>query len=64
LCTGSPETDRAALLDLYNETGGPYWKNNRGWQDNDLDLRNWYGVTTDSDGRVVKLELFGNNLRG
>ncbi|CAM9751637.1 unnamed protein product, partial [Sphacelaria rigidula] len=64
LCTGSPKTDREALLDLYNETGGPNWRDNRGWKDNDPDLRNWAGVATNLRGRVVGLVLGMNNLRG
>ena len=27
----SPETDRAALVALYNATGGPYWDRNDNW---------------------------------
>ncbi|MDX1639050.1 MAG: T9SS type A sorting domain-containing protein, partial [Balneolaceae bacterium] len=52
-----------ALVDLYEATGGSSWDNNSGWlQGNPSD--SWYGVEVDADGRVVRLDLADNNLRG
>ena len=54
--TGNVETDRAALVALYNATDGANWRNNTNW----LSVRplgEWYGVTTDGTGRVVELDL-------
>ena len=42
--------DRAALVALYNSTGGPNWRDNRNWL-SDRPLSEWYGVTV-SNGRV------------
>ena len=55
--------DRAALVTLYNATNGPGWENRTNWL-SDRPLAEWYGVTTDADGRVRDLRLEGNNLTG
>ena len=60
---GSIETDRAALVALYDATGGANWNNDEGWR-TDRPLREWFGVTTAADGRVTELELITNNLTG
>ena len=61
--TGSPETDRAALVALYNETDGANWRDSTNWL-SDMLVGEWHGVTADADGRVTALGLFGNQLRG
>ena len=55
--------DRAALVTLYNATDGPNWEVNRNWGRN-TPLGTWHGVTTDSEGRVTKLDLLRNGLTG
>ncbi|CAM9295389.1 unnamed protein product [Ectocarpus fasciculatus] len=57
------QTDRAALGALYNATGGPNWKHNTHWN-TDADLSKWHGITTNDQGRVVRLSLDSNNLKG
>ncbi|CAN0452945.1 unnamed protein product [Pylaiella littoralis] len=57
------ETDREALVALYNATGGASWNNNRNWN-TDADLSKWHGVQADGDGRVVSLRLCNNNMQG
>ena len=52
-------TDRAALVALYNATGGPNWLDNTNWLSNQP-LGEWYGVTTDANGRVTELYLRSN----
>ena len=60
---GSVTGDRAALVALYNAAGGANWHDNTNWlSGRSLDL--WYGVTTDSGGRVSGLSLPGNGLSG
>ena len=54
-------TDRAALVTLYDATGGPQWERNTNWNTGAL-LREWYGVRTDAAGRVTRLELVHNYL--
>ena len=55
------EGDRAALKALYAATNGTYWSADKtaGWANIDTatDLGDLYGVTVDSDGRVIRLEL-------
>ena len=53
--TNTP-TDRDALVTLYNATSGDNWANNDNWL-SDKPLGEWHGVTTDSDGRVRRLDL-------
>ncbi len=58
-----PLDDRAALVALYNATGGDDWEDNDNWL-TDARLSKWYGVDTGRDERVVDLELEENNLSG
>ena len=60
---GSPATDRAALVALYNATDGADWTDNTNWL-SDGPLDDWYGVTTDASGRVTRLVLNVNRLSG
>ena len=59
------ETDRAALIALYNATDGPNWDDNANWNTSEpLDF--WHGIDTDPDidGRVTSLKQKNNGLRG
>ena len=59
----SVASDRAALVALYNATGGATWLTSTNWL-SDRPLDAWQGVITNSDGRVAELWIWGNNLRG
>ena len=48
---------------LYNSTGGTRWTNRTNWGSTEP-LNTWYGVSTDTNGRVTELNLGGNNLVG
>ena len=61
--SGSVETDREALVALYNATNGENWPLNEKWL-SDAPIGEWQGVTTNDDGRVAGLELFRNGLSG
>ncbi|MYB06634.1 MAG: hypothetical protein F4Y24_09810 [Gemmatimonadetes bacterium] len=56
-------TDREVLTALHGGTGGPDWKHSDNWL-TDAPLREWHGVRTDGDGRVVELDLRFNELSG
>ena len=56
-------TDRVALMQLFEATGGTSWENNTGWGTS-APLGDWHGVTVDDAGRVIKLDLERNNLTG
>ncbi|CAN0281496.1 unnamed protein product [Scytosiphon promiscuus] len=56
------QTDRDILLVLYRSTDGPNWTRKEGWNTG-ADLSEWHGVEV-YEGRVVKLSLGNNNLRG
>ena len=59
----APAQDRAVLRVLYNDTGGADWTNNMNWLSGEP-LSEWYGVTTDANGRVTILSLSANGLTG
>ena len=59
----APLSDRDILEALYHATGGQGWTNNGNWL-TDAPLHDWHGVLTDSEGRVVRLILQGNQLTG
>ena len=50
--------ERAALAALYNATNGPNWIDSENWL-TDAPLGEWYGVETDTLGRVTGLDLAG-----
>ena len=52
------DMDRAALVALYDATDGPNWPDNTNWL-TDAPLGDWYGVDTDTSGRVTSLILRG-----
>ena len=56
-------TDRGILAALYQSTDGEHWINDGNWL-SDKPVDQWFGVTADSEGRVVELELNDNNLAG
>ena len=58
-----PDADRAVLEALYHATGGREWYDQINWL-TERPLGEWAGVDTDSDGRVVTLDLNENNLAG
>ena len=58
-----PSIDRDVFFAFYHATGGPNWTNNTNWL-TEAPLDEWYGVATDSDGRVRTLSLGDNNLIG
>ena len=60
---GSAATDRAALVALYDATGGANWTNNTNWSTTAA-LSAWHGVQTDANGRVTHVDLYQNSLSG
>ena len=60
---GSVAGDQAALEALYDATNGANWSINNNWKTTEP-LGRWFGVSTNSDGRVTGLELFNNQLSG
>ena len=56
-------TDRAVLETLYHAAGGPGWIDGTNWL-SAAPLSTWFGVTTNADGRVTRLQLPGNGLSG
>ena len=55
--------DRAALEALYAATDGTGWTNGTNWEMS-VPLDDWYGVSTDVNGRVIGLDLSENGLTG
>jgi len=57
------ERERKALVEFYNALGGPDWIERDFWG-SDRPVGEWHGVTTDSEGYVVQLTIYDNNLTG
>ncbi len=56
------EADSLVLVTLYNFSKGASWFDNTGWLQEPVSQ--WYGITLNSDGRVVSIDLGGNGLGG
>ena len=56
-------SDRKALERFYDATGGPHWTDSTNWKTS-APLHEWYGVSTDADGRVIELQLLNVGLTG
>ena len=50
-------SDRAAPEALFASTNGNFWNHSYNWLSEES-LGNWYGVTTDSQGRVTEINLY------
>ena len=61
--SGSAQSDRDALVSLYNSTNGPNWRSATNWN-TDEPVDQWEGVTADPSGRVTSLTLQANSLSG
>ncbi len=61
--TAYAQTDKDALVALYNATDGANWDKNTNWNSSAA-LDDWYGVETDANGRVDSLALGTNLLSG
>ena len=59
--SGSAETDREALVALYNATDGENWTFSDNWL-SDAPLGEWAGVYTDDDGRRYMADLHRQRL--
>jgi hypothetical protein len=57
------ESDRFCLMELFDACEGLRWARATNWS-SPAPLSSWDGVTINHDGRVVKLELWNNNLTG
>ncbi len=57
------DPERVALVALYEATDGPDWVRRDGWT-TEAPLEEWHGVRVDAAGRVVHLDLAGNELNG
>ena len=58
-----PENDRDVLEILHDRARGTGWTDGTNWG-TDEPLSAWSGIETDDSGRVVRLSLPDNNLRG
>ena len=57
------EGDSLALVAFYNSTGGPStWTDRTGWLQ--APVSDWHGISLDSSGRVIVIELNKNKLSG
>ncbi len=59
----SAETERDALLEIFKSLHGIKWKNHSNWCTS-TPIGSWFGVTVNTEGLVVALQLPSNNLKG
>lgn len=59
-----PISDSLELVKLYNKLGGKNWRSNTNWLKHGQPISTWYGVSTDLDGCVSRLDLSSNYLAG
>lgn len=63
-CEGQVSSGEVDILrELYTTTYGDSWLNNAGWATSS-DYCSWYGITCNSAGNVIKIDLEANNLMG
>ena len=59
----APPSERDIVMALYDATYGPNWTNNENWL-TDRPLGEWFGIEVDDQGRVIRLNLSRNRLKG
>ena len=59
----APLRDRDILVALYDATQGANWFQSENWLTN-AGLKRWHGVSIDGNGRVIRMELQSNYLKG
>ena len=60
---GNPQNDREVLEILYDAMNGDEWNDHTNWY-TDKPLEEWYGVETDDEGNVIRLDLQNYYLSG
>ena len=58
-----PQSEKDALIALYNSTNGDEWAINTNWLDDNLPVGEWHGITVVNDC-VSVINLGDNNLNG
>jgi Leucine-rich repeat (LRR) protein len=56
-------SERDVLVELFKSMNGSGWEYNYGWLTS-LPVCSWFGVICNSNGSVVQLNLYGNQLSG
>ncbi|MBR8537888.1 T9SS type A sorting domain-containing protein [Carboxylicivirga sediminis] len=57
-----PQSERDALVTLFNSTDGHNWRDNSNWNSS-KSVNEWLGITV-KDGHVTEIELANNMLKG
>ena len=57
------ESERDALIALYENTNGENWINQLNWN-SEQPVSTWYGITTHANGSVKSISLISNRMRG
>ena len=62
---GDDDTSQLNILkEFFVRTNGVGWKKNDGWDDSSDFCNGFYGVDCDGSGRIIKIELVENGLKG
>ena len=54
---------KKVLVALYDAMGGNSWTKKDGWKKDDVELKDWYGITMEGV-HVISINLSNNNLKG
>ena len=57
------QEDRESLVAFYHATDGQHWRQSTNWLSG-APVDRWFGVSVDDRGRVIKLSLARNHLKG
>jgi len=57
-------TEHNVLETLYNDCGGRDWTDNKHWNNNDVNICDWYGISCDDADSVVSIVLGDNGMKG
>lgn len=54
---------KKVLIDFYNAMKGDSWMHKDGWKSDEVELKDWYGITMEGN-YITSINLAGNNLKG
>ena len=61
----TPQQERTVLMEIFNQTTGHNWHNNKYWGNDSVSHCTWYGITCDRTRRyIISIFLTSNNLVG
>ena len=60
----TPQQERTVLMEIFNQTAGHNWHNNKYWGNDSVSHCTWYGITCDRTSRYIISISLTNKLLG